>query len=353
MHTMSSSIKDNKESELGEAFSPEQQKVIMQHLMITKQLNINVKNYSHVPCKFFKSGKCQAGEHCKFSHQSNILNSANLIPCKYYKKGHCKFGEHCVNSHELTSPSLEQTINTQTNSNDRSRSKLEVADDDSIDSISMLAANNNLLSLRNGGVHLGSSYEESARNINSTFASSIPSSSTNSFAPYNYNRAGFATPISSVSSSSNSWQKSAIMENNRYPQMTPTSSTYASTRPNTPSNYSNYHLERYSRRYSNNNGNFGYQIKEEEGSMQPMEPNYSVFPPYSQQYGYPPQFDHGKNGISNDMPLMMQMQQSNFHKNYSNVPLSPTSQYPMSANDFTFENHSIQLEDTLFFFDDF
>lgn len=79
-------------------FTPEQQKLITDHLAITKKSLAN-KNYLHVPCKFFKQGKCQAGGNCPFSHELHIIKAANAMPCKYYQKGNCKFGASCVNSH--------------------------------------------------------------------------------------------------------------------------------------------------------------------------------------------------------------------------------------------------------------
>lgn len=39
---------------------------------------------SHVPCKFFRSGQCQAGKACPFSHSTDI--STADTPCKYFAK---------------------------------------------------------------------------------------------------------------------------------------------------------------------------------------------------------------------------------------------------------------------------
>jgi hypothetical protein len=39
---------------------------------------------SHVPCKFFKAGQCQAGKACPFSHSTDA--SAFEQPCKYFSK---------------------------------------------------------------------------------------------------------------------------------------------------------------------------------------------------------------------------------------------------------------------------
>ena len=39
---------------------------------------------SHVPCKFFKVGQCQAGKACPFSHSTDA--SKFEMPCKYFSK---------------------------------------------------------------------------------------------------------------------------------------------------------------------------------------------------------------------------------------------------------------------------
>ncbi|KAK0113876.1 hypothetical protein ONS95_014121 [Cadophora gregata] len=56
------------------------------------------QNTSHVPCKFFRQGACQAGSACPFSHD---LASTNDTVCKYFAKGNCKFGPKCANVHVL------------------------------------------------------------------------------------------------------------------------------------------------------------------------------------------------------------------------------------------------------------
>ncbi|KAM5341839.1 hypothetical protein ACJ41O_014870 [Fusarium nematophilum] len=55
-------------------------------------------NTSHVPCKFFRQGACQAGNACPFSHD---LSQAAENVCKYFAKGNCKFGPKCANIHVL------------------------------------------------------------------------------------------------------------------------------------------------------------------------------------------------------------------------------------------------------------
>lgn len=56
------------------------------------------QNTSHVPCKFFRQGACQAGNSCPFSHD---LASTTDNVCKYFAKGNCKFGPKCANAHVL------------------------------------------------------------------------------------------------------------------------------------------------------------------------------------------------------------------------------------------------------------
>lgn len=59
------------------------------------------KNLSHVPCKFFKQGICQAGNSCPFSHNLDGTLGADKLPCKYFQKGNCKFGLKCALAHYL------------------------------------------------------------------------------------------------------------------------------------------------------------------------------------------------------------------------------------------------------------
>ncbi|EMG46037.1 LEE1 Zinc finger protein LEE1 [Candida maltosa Xu316] len=61
----------------------------------------NNKNLSHVPCKFFRQGICQAGNSCPFSHNLDGALGADKLPCKYFQKGNCKFGLKCALAHFL------------------------------------------------------------------------------------------------------------------------------------------------------------------------------------------------------------------------------------------------------------
>ncbi|KAI6245687.1 hypothetical protein HI914_06191 [Erysiphe necator] len=58
----------------------------------------NRQNTSHVPCKFFRAGTCQAGNSCPFSHDP-ASTTDNI--CKYFAKGNCRFGPKCANIHVL------------------------------------------------------------------------------------------------------------------------------------------------------------------------------------------------------------------------------------------------------------
>ena len=53
--------------------------------MITESLMSNPKaDTSHVPCKFFRQGACQAGKACPFSHDLDATTVTT--PCKYFAK---------------------------------------------------------------------------------------------------------------------------------------------------------------------------------------------------------------------------------------------------------------------------
>lgn len=89
-------------------FNPHQQQLILQHLAITNQQvkaakencpGYHRKDCSHIPCKFFMVGTCQAGKTCPFSHDAYVIEKAFHMPCKYYMKGTCKFGDRCINAH--------------------------------------------------------------------------------------------------------------------------------------------------------------------------------------------------------------------------------------------------------------
>ncbi|PNS14278.1 hypothetical protein CAC42_6791 [Sphaceloma murrayae] len=57
------------------------------------------KSTSHVPCKFFPIGQCQAGAACQFSHDLDPMTQN--APCKYFSRGSCKFGQGCALMHVL------------------------------------------------------------------------------------------------------------------------------------------------------------------------------------------------------------------------------------------------------------
>lgn len=66
---------------------------------------------SHVPCKFFRQGACQAGNSCPFSHATDV--SLDSQPCKYFQKGNCKFGIKCALAHVLPDGRKVNTKNLQ------------------------------------------------------------------------------------------------------------------------------------------------------------------------------------------------------------------------------------------------
>lgn len=91
-------------------FTPQQQKTIIEHQMITKNQHSSQKAYAHVPCKFFRQGACQAGDSCPFSHSLDA-STADRTPCEYFRRGNCKFGNRCANAHILpTRKSPEQAV---------------------------------------------------------------------------------------------------------------------------------------------------------------------------------------------------------------------------------------------------
>lgn len=76
------------------------------------------KNLSHVPCKFFRQGACQAGSSCPFSHNLDGTLAADKLPCKYFQKGNCKFGLKCALAHFLPDGTRVNSRNfTNSNSN--------------------------------------------------------------------------------------------------------------------------------------------------------------------------------------------------------------------------------------------
>ncbi|QLL34757.1 hypothetical protein HG536_0H01320 [Torulaspora globosa] len=87
-------------------FSPQQQKAIFEHQLITKN-HAGQKAYAHVPCKFFRQGTCQAGDSCPFSHSLDA-SAADQTPCEYFRRGNCKFGSRCANAHVLPGASIDE-----------------------------------------------------------------------------------------------------------------------------------------------------------------------------------------------------------------------------------------------------
>lgn len=65
---------------------------------------------SHVPCKFYRQGACQAGKACPFLHSDEPLTER--APCKYFTKGNCKFGQKCALAHILPNGHVVNRGNT-------------------------------------------------------------------------------------------------------------------------------------------------------------------------------------------------------------------------------------------------
>ncbi|KAK9263346.1 hypothetical protein V1519DRAFT_323136 [Lipomyces tetrasporus] len=68
-------------------------------IMLRLMTDLTSPDLSHVPCKFFRQGTCQAGNTCPFSH--SIDSQLEQAPCKYFQKGNCKFGAKCALAHIL------------------------------------------------------------------------------------------------------------------------------------------------------------------------------------------------------------------------------------------------------------
>ncbi|EJS41376.1 lee1p [Saccharomyces arboricola H-6] len=194
-------------------FSSHQQKIIMEHLLITKSNSQQQKDYSHVPCKFFKMGNCQAGSSCPFSHSPDIISSANNLPCKYFAKGNCKFGNKCVNAHVLpngfkmnSKEPIEIALPSQniyfSHARSASFSNCMSPPLSAHTEFSHSVSNTNYLSSQNPT----SPPQKSPESLHADFFS--PPSSSSSYMNYNYNNSSNINTYSPVSSSSsNIWQE--------------------------------------------------------------------------------------------------------------------------------------------------
>ncbi|CAI4054513.1 hypothetical protein SUVZ_16G2300 [Saccharomyces uvarum] len=212
-------------------FSSHQQKIIMEHLLITKNNTQQQKDYSHVPCKFFKMGNCQAGLSCPFSHSQDIINSANNLPCKYFAKGNCKFGNKCVNAHVLPNGlrmNSKGPIEIAPSSHNNYFSHTRSASFSTYMSPPM-SANTDISHSASSTNYFAPQYplsppQKSPEALHSDFFS--PPSTTSSYLNYNYSNANTNTsaysPVSS--SSSNIWQEqgqttlsnSSVSQSSRY-----------------------------------------------------------------------------------------------------------------------------------------
>ncbi|SMN21228.1 similar to Saccharomyces cerevisiae YPL054W LEE1 Zinc-finger protein of unknown function [Maudiozyma saulgeensis] len=99
-------------------FPESQRKTIIECLMVTQNNRQNGKSYDHIPCKFFKKGKCQAGRTCPFSHRLDY-DEACKTPCLFYLRGECKFGDKCLNLHEKLPKNGIKALNSNQNNNNK------------------------------------------------------------------------------------------------------------------------------------------------------------------------------------------------------------------------------------------
>ena len=66
------------------ARSPPKAKSKESHIDVRIQESDRSADTSHVPCKFYPYGQCQAGAACQFSHDINA--TTQNAPCKYFAK---------------------------------------------------------------------------------------------------------------------------------------------------------------------------------------------------------------------------------------------------------------------------
>src|SRR6266498_1105314 len=57
---------------------------IFQNALSCTRLTLGITGTSHVPCKFFRQGACQAGKACPFLHSTDT--TTDIAPCKYFTK---------------------------------------------------------------------------------------------------------------------------------------------------------------------------------------------------------------------------------------------------------------------------
>lgn len=86
---------------LSQALHPQQQLQHQQQSQNHRFRDRPAKDTSHVPCKFFRTGECQAGRACPFSHNLDTPEQ----PCRYF----AKVRDHCHWPHLRASKTDLQT----------------------------------------------------------------------------------------------------------------------------------------------------------------------------------------------------------------------------------------------------
>jgi hypothetical protein len=70
-------------------------------ILATAKLSSKKKEaLSQVPCKFFRSNGCSAGNSCPFAHVLPGEGQGKSI-CQWFLKGSCRFGHKCALAHIL------------------------------------------------------------------------------------------------------------------------------------------------------------------------------------------------------------------------------------------------------------
>ena len=62
-------------------------------------------------CKYFATGRCDAGDSCRFIHQLRPDTNRSKIECVYFSKGSCREGVNCRFSHSTVSQRAVATRN--------------------------------------------------------------------------------------------------------------------------------------------------------------------------------------------------------------------------------------------------
>lgn len=329
-------------------FTPQQQKVIIEHLLITKN-NAPQKHYSHVPCKFFRQGTCQAGSSCPFSHSLDST-TADQTPCEYFKRGNCKFGLKCANAHILPdgmrlNPQRQQTKASRSSyANGKNHTGLnsescifEEDEEDLVEEEDIFQGDEGEeFYIPNDFADLLTSEELKRRNSRSSRSSSSTSLS-------------FKRPIStdlntsnSLSSSSSSLGSEPLFSTNYHNHQRTYSGASLSSSASSYTTSPLLHQQlAYFQPQSSHNYNYNLPAK----SQQTAAKNYSPWSPISNG----PVTRNAMSWLGNDLTkLKIEEEETNDFVDPSSGPLPMTSQ---NLQGYSFNSNS-QPQDTQFFFDD-